>query len=366
MVTFGIEEEYFLLDPATGLPAFVSAEVRRLLSESGDVADGDIQAELLACQVETSTPPCATPAEALRSLTAFRTELHRAAQKMKVRAASVATPPRMRTEAPEVTDKLRYHQLRESAREIVADQYVSGLHVHVNIPDKDAGVRALNRIRPWLPVIVAIGADSPFWQDRDSGFASWRTISYRRWPVQGLPPVFEDAADYEKRVQRLVDTGVIIDRGVITWVARLSENYPTLEVRAADAQLEARDSVLLAALIRALVVTALNDGIEPRPQDAAMPEVLDAALWQAGRHGLESNLLNPLSGSLEPAWEVVGALAAMVAPALAAEGDGAFVAAGLDRLRTVGTGSVRQRAAMESGGLPALIDLFTTSLTEDR
>ena len=363
MVTFGIEEEYLLLDPSTALPRFVSDEVAALMEGSPEIDNEDIQAELLTCQLETSTPPCHSASEALEALLAFRTELSRAALKARTRAASVGTAPRMETAFPQVTDKRRYHQLSDSARAIVADQYVNGLHVHVAIPDKEAGVQALNRIRPWLPAVVALGANSPFWQDRSSGFESWRTISYRRWPVQGLPPVFEDAADYEARVQHLVDTGVIIDRGVITWVARLSENYPTLEVRAADAQLEARDSVLLATLIRALVLTAVEDAASGRAYPDPRPEILDAALWQAARAGLTGQLIHPQTGRLTPADDVVDALLAGISPALGDARDAGFVREELARIRRTGTGSQRQRRAEETGGLPALLDLYQTSLT---
>ncbi|HEY8294950.1 MAG TPA: glutamate--cysteine ligase [Micrococcaceae bacterium] len=363
MVTFGIEEEYLLLDPATALPRFISEEVRGFLEGSPDVANDDIQSELLTCQLETSTPPCHTPAEALESLLTFRTELGKATLKAHARAASVGTAPKMESGFPEVTDKRRYHQLSDSARAIVADQYVNGLHVHVGIPDKEAGAQALNRIRPWLPVIVALGANSPFWQDRSSGFESWRTISYRRWPVQGLPPLFKDAADYEFRVQHLLDTGVIIDRGVITWVARLSEKYPTLEVRAADAQLKARDSVLLATLIRALVTSAVEDADAGRPYADPRPEILDASLWQAARHGLTGQLVDPQTGLLAPADDVVAALLSCVGPALRSAGDEDFAAGELTRLQRDGTGSQRQRRAEETGGLPALLDLYQSSLT---
>ncbi|WP_434613429.1 carboxylate-amine ligase [Arthrobacter sp. A5] len=361
MVTFGIEEEYLLVDSTTGLPKFSSATVSGFLQASRQVDDDDIQPELLTCQLETSTPPCTTADEALQSLLAFRGQLAKAAYKSLARAAGTGTAPRMAEAPPEITDKRRYHQMRDSARAIVADQYINGLHVHIQIPDKDAGVTALNRIRPWLPAIVALSANSPFWRDRDSGFESWRTVSYRRWPVQGLPPVFKNGADYEARVQHLVDTGVILDRGVITWVARLSENYPTLEVRACDAQLEAHDSVLLAVLLRALVTAALSDSWQNAEEFT--PEILDASLWQAARHGLRGQLVHPETGHLAPAPEVLTTLVKTVEAALHATDDSGFVADGLARIAEHGTGSARQRRAREHGGLPALLDLYAGSLT---
>lgn len=366
MTTLGIEEEYLLLDPETGLPVFNASEVQALL-ETGDTITGDdIQRELLSCQIETATPVCHTLTEAEESLLNFRRQLSAAARKAGVRASGSATAPRIEEGYPELTDKQRYHQLKASARGIVADQFVNGLHVHVGIPDKETGVQALNRIRPWLPLITALSVNSPFWMNRDSGFASWRTVHYRRWPVQGCPPVFSNAAEYERRIQRLVDTGVIIDRGVLTWVARLSDHYPTLEVRTADAQLEAQDSVLLAALVRGLVVTAVRDADVGAPFPDPDPELLDAAQWQAARQGLSDVVVNPVSGKLVPAREQMDRLLEHIGAAIDDAGDSHWIQAGLKTVWDRGTGAERQRSAMHRSGITGLLDLYTETLTAER
>jgi glutamate---cysteine ligase / carboxylate-amine ligase len=365
MATLGIEEEYLLLDPETALPAPQADRVAAYMEGSLQVARDDIQRELLNCQIETATPVCTTLTEAEESLLNFRRQLESAARKSNVRAAATGTAARIEDHYPQLTDKRRYHELKASAKGIVADQFVNGQHVHVSVPDKESGIQALNRIRPWLPVIVALGANSPFWLDRDSGFASWRIVHYRRWPVQGCAPLFADAADYERRIQRLVDAGVIIDRGVLTWLARLSDHYPTLEVRAADVQLEAQDAVLIAALVRGMVVTALE--AEEAGRDYPVPDVelLDAAVWQAGREGLSDRLIDPHSGVLLPARDVVNLLVRTIRPALEAAGDAEWVDASLKRVWAEGTGAERQRRAMERGGIPALMDLYSRSLAAE-
>jgi carboxylate-amine ligase len=366
MTTLGIEEEYLLLDPATGFPVHRASEVQELLNAAGTVREDDVQRELLSCQIETATPVCSTLTEAEESLLNFRRQLSAAARKAGVRATGAAAAPRIEEGYPELTDKQRYHQLKASAVGIVADQFVNGLHVHVEVPDKETGVQALNRIRPWLPVIVALSANSPFWMDRDSGFASWRVVHYRRWPVQGCPPIFADAADYERRIQRLVDTGVIIDRGVLTWMARLSDRYPTLEVRAGDAQLEAQDSVLLAGLIRGLVTTAVAESAAGRAYTDPEPELLDAAMWQAARQGTADRLVDPVTGKLVPAREQVERMLEHIGTSLQDAGDTAWIDAGLASIWDRGTGAERQRRAMAQGGLPALLDLYSGSLTAER
>ncbi|WP_026545920.1 glutamate--cysteine ligase [Arthrobacter sp. 35/47] len=366
MATLGIEEEYLLLHPESGLPVFNAADVQALLETGGSVKEEDIQRELLSCQIETATPVCSTLTEAEESLLNFRRQLSAAARKSGVRASGSATAPRIEDSYPELTDKQRYYQLKSSAPGIVGDQFVNGLHVHVSIPDKETGVQALNRIRPWLPIITALSTNSPFWLDRDSGFASWRTVHYRRWPVQGCPPVFTDAAEYERRIQRLVDTGVIIDRGVLTWVARLSDHYPTLEVRTADSQLEAQDSVLIGGLVRGLVSTAVRDALEGTPFPDPDAELLDAAQWQAARQGLTGAVVNPLTGTLVPAREQMDRLLEHVGDALDDAGDTHWILAGLTTVWERGTGAVRQRQAMERSGMTGLVDLYTETLIAER
>lgn len=363
MATLGIEEEYLLLDPSTGLPVHKADEVAGYLHQSPRVTEGEIQRELLSCQLETATPVSSTLTEAEEYLLNFRAQLEAAARKASVVAAGTASAPLIEDHYPELTDKERYRDLRASAPGIVGDQFVNGLHVHVSVPGREAGVQALNRIREWLPAIVALSTNSPYWLGRDSGFGSWRVVHYRRWPVQGCPPVFKDAADYERRVEQLVATGAIIDRGVLTWMARLSDSYPTLEVRAGDAQLEARDSVLLAALIRGLVNTAVEEAERGVHRPVPESELLDAAMWQAAREGLTSTLVDPVSAELVPARERIRALLDFAGPALDAEQDTDWVQAGLTNLWERGTGAERQRRAMEADGHAGLLRLYRSSLT---
>jgi glutamate---cysteine ligase / carboxylate-amine ligase len=363
-VSFGIEEEFLLLDRHTAMPEPAAERIAAAMkNDGGSPLPSEPQKELLACQLESSTPVCTSVAEALGELSRFRHKLARTVHREGLRAAGVGAAPRMPECPARVAHTRRYHDITANARGIVADQYVNGLHIHVGVPDREAGVRAMNQLRPWLPTIVAIGANSPFWHDRDSGFASWRTIHYRRWSIQGSPPEFADAADYDRRLQRLLGTGVVLDTGHIGWTARLSENYPTLEVRAPDSQLEARDSVLLAAVVRALVIHSLDDDLAPSP--AVEPEFLDIALWQAARHGLAGELLNTADGSRIPAREQIQRLLDHLDPVLRRLGDADFVRAGFERLFRDGTGAERQRRALKAGGMNSVLDLFTSSLVRE-
>jgi glutamate---cysteine ligase / carboxylate-amine ligase len=358
MTTIGVEEEYLLLDPDTGLPVPQAGKVRMAAGLGHIVAAQEVQHELLQAQVEVATPVCDTLEEAGGHLLRLRHAVAVAAEEHGCRVAACGTAP-LRHGGPEaVTDKARYRAMVTQAPQLVAEQLVNGMHVHVAVPGQEEGVQVLNRIRAWLPTLTAMSANSPLWDGHDTGFASWRTVIFSRWPVSGMPPSFQDAADYERRVKRLVEADLIADTGQIYWQARLSPRYPTIEVRCFDVQLSADEAVMLAGIIRALVETALAETADGAPANDCAPELLQAAMWHAARHGLGDTLVDP-GGTPRRAGDVVHQLLRHVAPALDASGDTRHVMALIHRLLRNGTGADCQRAALAEGGLPAVKDLIT-------
>ncbi len=359
VLTFGIEEEFLLLDPLTGLPSGAQEPTRAFLSAAPGGFTGS--AELLDAQVEGATPICTDRFQALDALLGFRTGLASAAAAAGVSVAATGAAPRIPATPAVLNSSDRYRKMGLLTGAVGNEQYVNGTHIHVGVPSREAGVRVLNGLRPWLGLLGAMSANSPYWRGEDSSFASWRMVHYRRWSVQGCPPFFKDAADYARRLGNLLASDVVPDAGHVGWAARLSERFPTVEVRIADAQLQAQDSVLLAVLVRALVATladADDDGAGPADPD---PELLDAGLWQAARFGLRGNLLAHPGGNT-PAAGHLAALLDYVTPALEESGDRDFAAAGIGRVRDLGTGSERQRGAVRTGGFRALMELFARSL----
>lgn len=360
MTTLGIEEEYIFLDPDTVEPVSAANEVYRDLGVRR-VESPQVQREFMLCQLERTTPVCESLADATRDLSDFRRRLRASAERVGVLVAATGAAPRAIGPA-QVTDKPRYQAVKTNYRTLVNEHYLNGLHVHVGVPDRESGVRVMNRIRRWMPVVVALAGNSPLWRGHDSGFASWRTINLQRWTTHGVPPAFADAADYERRTKRLVGIGGHVETALISWNMRLSDKYPTIEVRAADSQLEVWHSVVIAGLLRGLVSTALSTA-DPAVWDDA--EFLNVALWHAARDGISDHLVNPLTETLAPARVVVDELVRVITPALIAEGDREQVVAGIDRLFAEGTGAQRQRSAYEAGGLPALASLFRTAFTSE-
>lgn len=361
MRTFGIEEEFIFLKPATLQPANVGDAVHAELLGRSPVSRF-VSHEFLASQIERSTPVFDRLEQASADLLAFRSRLAHAAVSRGVIAAAVGAP--FQTGGwPEVTDVERYHTVETEFRGLVPDHLINGLHVHVGIPSRDAGVQALNRVRVWLPTLLALAVNSPFWRGADTGFSSWRSVHMRRWSTTGCPPVFANAADYDRRIRRLVGVGGTYDLRTIWWNARLAEDHPTVEIRVCDAQLDAPATLLLAALTRAVVTTALRDGeADVAPIDIA-PELLDAGLWHAAREGMESTLVNPVSGTLESSLAVTDALLRYAGDAIDEVGNRDHIVALLARARRLGTGAKRQRAAMRAGGKPRLAALLQQALT---
>ncbi|MHA6758371.1 carboxylate-amine ligase [Streptacidiphilus sp. PAMC 29251] len=374
MVTIGVEEEYLLLDPDSGLPVARSVQVRSAADLMGSLGgDEEVEPELLQAQVEVGTPVSETLDEVGAHLTRLRDAVRRAADGTGCRMAVCGAAPLRSARPVPVTDKARYQAMSGDAPQVVDEMLINGMHVHVAVPDPEHGVAALNRIRRWLPVLVALGANSPFWDGGDTGFASWRTLLFDRWPVSGPPPAFADAADYERRTQALLDAGAIRDRGQLYWQARLSARYPTIEIRALDVQLDIEDAVTLAGIVRGLVVQALHeyDADEPFVDGQLVDdqlvddptELIGAAVWQAARYGVEERLIDPRTGRPEPARDVVAALLEHIAPALKESGDLDRVRAGMERLLVKGTAAQRQRRAFQQGGIEAVTRLLTgTSL----
>lgn len=357
MVTIGVEEEYLLLDSDSGLPVPESRKVRAAARLESTVTRDEVTPELLQAQVEVATPVCTGLDEIGGHLLRLRAAVSAAAAEAGCRAVACGAAALRATQPVAVTDDDRYLAMSTDAAQLVDEQLINGMHVHVAVPDRESGVAALNRIRPWLPTLVALGANSPLWDARDTGFSSWRTVIFGRWPVSGPPPQFADAADYRRRTRALLKTAAIRDLGQLYWLARLSENYPTIEVRALDVQLRAEDAVTLAGIVRALVVHALSEGPRAGAPSDQPHELLASATWMAARHGLEGELVDPVAGRAQPGAEVAAALLDMLAPTLEQTGDLKRVTLGVQRLIRDGSAAERQRRAFRDGGLAAALDL---------
>jgi carboxylate-amine ligase len=262
---------------------------------------------------------------------------------------------------PHPTRDPRYDEMVERYGATARGTLVCGLHVHVSVDTRDEGVAALDRIRNWLPVLLALSANSPFANDADTGYASYRFAAWHQWQSAGPTDIFGSIEAYDAFVAELVGTEVIMDPGMLYLDARLSRKQPTLEVRVADVCLDARDTVILAAVVRALVDTAASEwraGVEPVAVSSAALRLAD---WQAALTGIEGRLPHPVSGLGASATDAVAALLDHVDVALSANGDRDEVHDGLRRIVATGGGAARQRRAFARAG--RLLDVIQEALT---
>jgi carboxylate-amine ligase len=350
--TVGVEEELLLVDPRTGRPVPVAREALGAEASLGGAVA--LTAELQQEQVETATPPRTGMAEIDADLRALRARAREAAAAAGALAVPLATSPL--PVRPSLTPGTRYQAISDLFGVTCAQQLTSGCHVHVAVESPDEGVAVLDRIRSWLPVLAALATNSPFLDGLDTGYAGYRTQAWGRWPATGPADLYGSPEGYHGRVQRFLDTGVLLDAGMYYADARLSHRYPTIEVRVADVCLDPADTVLVAALSRALVDTAAREWREGQPPLATETAVLRLASWRASRSGVEGELLHPVTGLPVPAPTAVHALLEHVGPALAASGDAEAAEARAEHVLAHGTGATWQRAtAARTGDLADVV-----------
>jgi glutamate---cysteine ligase / carboxylate-amine ligase len=242
-VTLGVEEEFLLLDPATGHVVLAAPELLRMLE-----GEPGVQHELMRFQVEIATPVCVGLDEVGWELARLRRLVAAGAARLGCALVASGTAPYRTAGLAALTDDPRYRELARRYGPVAAGSGTCGCHVHVGVPSRDLGVQVLARLRPWLPSLLAITANSPIADGRDTGWASWRYLLQSRWPTARPPAVLPDAPAYDAAVARLIQRGAALDARSIYFLARLSPRYPTVEIRVADVCLDTGTVVLLAGL----------------------------------------------------------------------------------------------------------------------
>ncbi|MET8849474.1 glutamate--cysteine ligase [Amycolatopsis sp. NPDC004625] len=353
--TMGVEEEFLLVNPRTGQTSPCAEPVLGRYRHHGPLPDGvKVHRELRLTQLEAATGVCTTADELRHQLTAARRVLAGAAAAEDCALLATGTPAGPGAAGPPPASTGRYAEIDAVYGAVVADYEACGCHVHVGVPDPDTAVAVVNHLGRWLPTLLALSANSPFDQGRDTGYHSWRTVLQSRFPGSGVAPHLRGHAEYRRAVETLVACGALVDPDQTFWPARPSGRFPTVEVRVADTALTVDHAVLQALLSRALVQRALSELAAGREAAPLSPQVAAAAVWTAARHGLAGDLVDVAEETRRPAWTLVEALLAHVRVPLDESGDLAEVEKLLDAVRTEGTGSVQQRAAAVHGTAAAV------------
>ncbi|MBA2561146.1 MAG: glutamate--cysteine ligase [Propionibacteriales bacterium] len=353
-----------LIDSETGQLKAVASDVvnrcrQRHEAEAGSRSTHwstpEVKHEFFLEQIELATPPCHTMQELRGQLRLGRRIAGETAAEFDADAVAMPVPV-LPISGGTVSPGPRYEHIRRTYGEIADQSLMGALHVHVQVTSDEEGVGVIDRLRPWLPVLLAVSANSPYFRGIETGYDSWRSRIWEMWPTSGPPESFEDAATYHAVTGELIEWGASQDRALVNFGARLSATYPTVEVRVSDVCTDTADTLLVAALVRALVETAADEWRSGAPVECWRSEELRAASWQAARYGVSGRLVHPLERKLGAARDVFASMRHYLAGALAASGDTGLVASGLDRLAQNGNGAVWQRRVFElSGDLTAVI-----------
>ncbi|MEO0457233.1 MAG: carboxylate-amine ligase [Cyanobacteria bacterium P01_A01_bin.114] len=360
--TIGVEEEYQIINPKT----------RELAGKSGKLIDAnqhddqpqDLLYEMHRCQVEIATGICHTLDDVRRELIQARRSAMVAAQEHGLAIAAAGTHPFSRWQKQKITSKERYRKLDEVLQQLIREMIIFGCHVHVGIADREAAVEVVNRARVWLPTLLSLTANSPFWLGRDTGYNSYRMEMWCRLPTAGPPPHFRNHDDYRGLIQQLIDTDITDDPTKIYWDIRLSERFPTVEFRVADVCGTVDEAVMFAGLIRALAQTCYRDFRDNKPYPHVRSELLKAAMWQAARYGTGGELIDFQAGQSIAATDLIHQLLDNIRPALEEHHDWAFVSQQLEKIIAEGNSAQRQRQVYKTtGDSRAVVDYLIEQTT---
>lgn len=353
--TIGVEEEYQLVDRASRAAAARVDDV--FPAAIARVGNDHVSHELKQTQIEVGTPVRTTLGEVRAELARLRTEVGAAANDCGLAIVAAGSHPTAPLVANDFVDDPHYRELVARYAHLAQELVVFGCHVHVGVVDKEEAIAALNFVRPWLPVLLAVSTSSPFWDGGDTGYASYRSEVFGRLPTAGLPEPFSSRAEFDEVVAQLLATDTIDAPTSVHWDARPSARYETVEIRIADMCTSLDDAVLLAGLAGALVregVTACRSG---RQVLAVRPEIVRAARWRAARYGLTGDLIDVIDICTRPAGDVVARLLELLTPALDRWGELDHMSGLVDQVLQRGTSAQRQRAVFdEKQSLTDVID----------
>lgn len=355
--TMGVEEEYQIIDSET---RSLRQRAEAILSQA-ESSPVNVEAELQLSQIEIGTPVCDSLAQVRAELVRSRRAVGVAAAREGLLIGAAGSHPLADPIDQTITPKERYLGMAEDYGRLAREQIVFGFHVHVGIDGREAAVQTMNRVRGWLSPLLALGGSSPFWMGRDTGYSSYRTDVWGRWPMAGPPEMFRSRAEYEDVIKLLVVTESIAEETRIYWDVRPSARFDTLEYRVTDVCMTVDEAVMVAGLARALTRRCYEQALTDEAIPAVRPELLRAAKWRAARYGLDATLVDVHEQTSRPALEVIDGWLTFLRPSLEDNGDWAEISALVQQTIEGGTGAARQRNAFARGRrLEDVVDLIVS------
>jgi carboxylate-amine ligase len=358
--SIGVEIEMALVDPETG--ALTSA-VGRVLDRLPAELQGKVKPELMQCCVEVNSETCQTVEEVGADLRHKLRQVQHAADAEGVGLFWTGTHPFSLWQDQRQSPSERYAKLLELLQDLGRQLITFGLHVHVGVDSGDKAIAVVDRILNHLPVLLALSANSPWWEARPTGLLSHRSKVMEMLPTAGLPPLMSNWSEYVWLVNHLTDTGFVNSIREIWWDVRPHNNFGTVEVRICDTPGNLEDALTLAALTQCLVVS-LSDEIDYGTyQHAGHPMMIRQNKWRAARYGLDANIVDAITYEAKTARDCVRDLCDHLAPT----GDRLGCADWLERARVMAAGPTwaeRQLAASARGPSGAIREMMRRSRLE--
>jgi carboxylate-amine ligase len=288
--TLGIEEELMIVDSET---LELTNSIEGLLQDLADTdTEGEVKPELMESVCEIATTPCTTAAEAGGQLDALRRTVRSVADGRGLAIGAAGTHPFAMWEDQRIVSRPRYRDLVAGLQFVARQELIFGIHVHVGLDDPDKAIHVVNGMRVHLPLLLALSANSPFWRANQTGLLSARTPIFRAFPRVGIPPRYDDFADWQRRIEFMVASKAIVDYTYLWYDVRPHPNFGTVEIRVMDSQTRLEHTLALAALVQAMV-KELAEHYESGQQLSRYPyEMLDENKWLAARHGLGGELVD--------------------------------------------------------------------------
>jgi len=355
-LTVGVEEEFSILDPST-LDLAPRFEQLRTVAESDPILHEHITGELISSEIEIISGVGGDVHDALERQRDRRTRLFALADAQGVALGATGTHPWADYREQPIIDTEHYRRVEEGLKYVAWRNNTFSLHVHLGVRDIDRAVRACDRLRPVLPLLLAISANSPYLDGRDTGLHSARTQSFTKsFPRCGVPDAFGSWSAYREYIEFLRDTSSIVEFTQVWWSVRPHFSFGTVEVRICDVQATAQESDALAALMVACIAQAVRDSDEGVPFTDPPPRLIEENMWRAIRFGLDGRLLDLQRGEEYPAREAIERLAAWTAPVRAE--------LGIEPAFPERNGAQRQRRMIEAGATRE--EVFAASVAETR
>ena len=304
--SFGMEEEFFLVDSATG--ALGTPALDQLMADARARLGEIVTSELLQSQIEIASPILHSQDEARDVMSRTRRELNEVVGTHGLRIVAASTHPLGIWQDQLITEKRRYDQLVSDFRIISQRNLVCGLHIHVAVPESVDRVDVMNRAMHWLPVFLALSTSSPFWNHRVTGLLSYRQALYDEWPRSGIPDFFIDEADYQAFADRMQSAGAVSDSSQLWWAIRPALRFPTLEMRIADVCTRLEDALAIAALYRCLIATLVVNPDMGKQRSTHTRRLIDENRWRAKRDGTKAQFILETSNEVVPLADVISNL----------------------------------------------------------